>query len=541
MKKILILLALIALGGGTAWWFKDRFPVNKSDQPGYRLTKIENKDIVKNVTAIGALSAVVTVEVGCEVSGQIKELLADYNSSVTAGQIIARIDPEGYETLVRQSEAELAVSQAQLQTQKTQILSYKANVQSAEAGLDAIRASIKKATVVLENAKRNRERQKTLLDREIISKNEYEEAKDNYQEAVAELERLNAEEVKSLSGVNAAKASLAVAQSQVKEDEANVRLKTAALDKRRVDLENTVIRSPVNGVVIDRSVDVGQTVAASLSAPTLFTIAQDMRKMQVTTSVDEADIGQIREGQTAWFTVDAYNSRKFMGEVTQVRKQGKTVQNVVTYEVIISADNPDLKLMPGMTADVAVELLKKENVLVVPNSALRFKPNTVETERGLQAASQPGPGGRFKGAGQGGGRQNIEERIKQYTDKLNLSESQQNELRRILSEMGKKMMQSRQNQGMSPAPGFGRSSGIREKIRKESQAAILGILDSEQKRLYKDINANNQAQQGTLWRLGDMGTPEAIRVRLGVSDGSYTEVLGNRLEAGLQIITGYQY
>ncbi len=546
MKKFFILLILIAIGGTAFWWGKDRLLVDKSTQASYRVAKVEERDIVKNVSAIGALSALVTVEVGCEVSGQIKELQADYNSPVKAGQIIARIDPEGYETLVRQNEAELDVSRAQLQTQKTRIQSYQANLQSAEASLDAVKASIKKAGVILKNSKRNLERQKTLVKREIISKNEYEESRDSYEEAVAELERIKAEELKAMSGVNAAKASLAVTQSQVLEDEASVKLKVAALDKRKVDLENTIIRSPVDGVVIDRSVDVGQTVAASLSAPTLFTIAQDLRKMQVTTSVDEADIGQIKEGQATWFTVDAYDNKKFRGQVTQIRKQGKTVQNVVTYQVIISADNSDLSLLPGMTADVAIELLKKEKVTAVPNSALRFTPADTQSSanNGLQVASnssqQPGSGGSSKESGSGGGRPNPNERIKQYTEKLNLTESQQDQLKQIFEQTRLKMKQGRKSQGMSAGPGI-RSSSIREKVRKETQAAILRMLDSEQKLLFKSMNENNQTQQGTLWRLNDDGKMESIKVRLGVSDGSFTEVVGRDLEKGMKIVIGYQY
>jgi HlyD family secretion protein len=542
MKKIFMLLILIAAGSAALWWQKDSFLAGDKNQVNYRLSRVEERDIVKNVTAVGALSALVTVEVGCGVSGQIMGLLADYNSLVEAGQIIARIDPESFETLLRQSQAELSVSLAQLQTRKTQIQSHMANLQSAEAALEAIRASIKKAGIVLENTNRNLQRQKTLLDREMISKNEYEESEDAFEEASADLERLNAEGVKTESGVAAAKANLAVARSQVREYEANVELKVAALDKRKVDLENTVIRSPVDGVVIDRSVDKGQTVAASLSAPTLFTIAQDLRKMQVTTSVDEADIGQIKEGQSTWFTVDAYNDRKFLGKVTQIRKQGKTVQNVVTYQVIISADNSDLSLLPGMTADVAIELLKKEKVLAVPNSALRFTPTEMRSSGsvGLRAASSASGAGGNSGFGGGAGRPDPEVRIKQYTKKLKLTESQQDELRQIFAQISQKMRQSRESQGMNAGPGS-RSSSTREQARKESQAAILRILDSEQKHIFNNMTASAQAQKGTLWKMNEEGRVEVIQVRLGVSDGSFTEVLGKGLQNGLQIVTGYQY
>jgi len=540
MKKILIVLLVVVLAAIAWFWGRDRIWKPDKAQAQYRLTKVERKDMVNTVSATGALSAVVTVEVGTEVSGQIKELLVDFNTPVSAGQIIARIDPEGYETLLRQAEAELAVAKAQLNTRKTEIQRDAAELENAQANWLASQAQAKKAKVTLEDAQRNLERQKALVAQDFVAKNEFDKAQTAYQEAVAQLEQAQAQELASKSKVSSAQAGLAISRAQIKEAEATVDLRTAARDKRMVDLGNTIIRSPVDGVVIDRNVDVGQTVAASLSAPTLFTIAQDLSKMEVSTYVDEADIGRIMEGQTARFTVDAFGTKQFSGQVRQVRKLGKSVQNVVTYEVIISADNQDMTLMPGMTADVQIELLKRPQVLVVANAALRFTPPNAKPDTN-SADAQPAFAGGFPGAGGGGprgGRPDPEARIKALTERLNLSESQQAELRKVFQQMGEQMRAAFQSGGPGGPPGA--MNAMRDKIRKESQAAITRILDARQLRLYEEMNAEGQPKQGTLWRLGTAGQPEALSVRLGVSDSSHTEISGPQIEEGLEVITGIE-
>lgn len=539
MKKIIICLIIIGLGI-TAWfWGKDRFFAIEEAQAQYRFTKVEKRDMINTVSATGTLSAVVTVEVGSEVSGQIKELVVDFNSSVSENQVIAKIDPEGYETMRRQAEAELDMAMAKLGIQKAEISRYQADIENVEANLAASQAQTRKAKATFENAQRNLKRQESLVERDFVSKNDYDQAETGFEEASAQLEQAVAQENAAKSKVTSSRISLAIARATVKESEAQVRLKQAALDKRMVDLENTIIRSPVDGVIIDRSVDVGQTIAASLQAPTLFTIAQDLHKMQVSTSVDEADIGNIKEGQTARFTVDAFGSRKFIGKVTQVRKLGKTVQNVVTYEVIISANNHDLSLMPGMTADVEIEIFKKPQVLTVLNSALRFTPPDAQPEKAAGQSSagfgMPGRQANAAGGPPGGGRPDPEARIKEYTEKLNLSESQQDELRKIFQQIGKKMMAARQASGSSPRTSM---SAMRDKIFKETQAAITRILDSGQRELFQEIQAQGRPKQGKLWKLDDNGKLEVIQVVLGSSDTSHTEIRGHGVKEGMQVISG---
>ncbi|MCG6911074.1 MAG: HlyD family efflux transporter periplasmic adaptor subunit [Deltaproteobacteria bacterium] len=541
MKKVYFLLLIACAGTALLYWKSDWMTFSKKKQARYRTVVVEKRDMINSVSAIGALSAVITVEVGTEVSGQIKDLLVDFNSPVHAGQIIARIDPRSYQTLLRQAEAELAISKARLETKKVEIIRYQAEIENAEANLAAARAQAKKAQASYDNAQQNFDRQKALSQRGLVAKNDFDRVVTSLNEAAAQVEQYRAQVRAAGSRVASAKADEAIARASIREVEAQIQLGMAALDKRRIDLDNTIIRSPVNGVVIDRRVDVGQTVAASLQAPTLFTIAQDLRKMQVSTYVDEADIGRIRPEQTARFTVDAYGARRYVGSVTQIRKMGKSLQNVVTYEVIISADNPDLTLMPGMTADVEIILVRKPGVLAVANAALRFTPQATNGATGDSPVATEGssltPGGAIARGGESGGQANFEERIRRYTERLNLSTAQADQLREKLQQIRQKTRSAYLSLGQTSPRA---ASGLREKARKEARAAILGILNADQRELFEALIAENRSRQGTLWHLTDDGLLAPVRVNLGVSDATHTEVSGDRVREGLVVVTGME-
>lgn len=328
MKKILIgIIIVIALAAAAFFLIR-----NKSNDIKFGTEKVVKGDIVMTVTATGTVNAVTTVLVGTQVSGTIKTLYADFNSPVKKGQIIAQIDPAAF--------------QAQVEQAKANLLAAKANHEKAEA--------------TLIDAKRTKERNETLFSKNLIARSDQDTAETNYETAKA--------------SVNAAKSQ--VAQTG------------AALEFSETNLRYTKILSPVDGVVISRNVDVGQTVAASFQTPTLFTIAQDLTKMQIDTNVDEADIGKITVGQEVEFSVDAYPDHVFKGKVWQVRNAPITVQNVVTYDVVIQVDNPELKLKPGMTANVSIIISMKKDVLKIPNAALRFKPS----EKVLVTSEKKGPG-----------------------------------------------------------------------------------------------------------------------------------------------------
>jgi len=323
MKKIIIaLIVLIAAGAGL-------FFVLRSDknEPKYITEKITRGDIKSTVSATGTVNAVTTVQVGTQVSGTIKQLFVDFNSPVTKGQLLAQIDPAVFEAQVGQ----------------------------AQGNLLSAKASLEKAHVTLRDAKLNYERNKTLFAKNFIARSDLDTAETNYLSA----------------------------QAQIKIARAQIQQTSSSLDAAAVNLKHTRILSPVDGIVISRNVDVGQTVAASFQTPTLFTIAQDLTKMQINTNVDEADIGKMAAGQNATFTVDAYPELTFHGKVSVVRNAPITVSNVVTYDTVITVNNADLKLKPGMTANVLIETATATGVLRAPNAALRFKPN-LNTKNGAK-------------------------------------------------------------------------------------------------------------------------------------------------------------
>ncbi|MEW5909585.1 MAG: efflux RND transporter periplasmic adaptor subunit [Thermodesulfobacteriota bacterium] len=533
-SKIIGMVSFVAVAAAAGLFIKAGFIKTKGSPVEFRLVRLEKRDIIQRVSCSGELSAVVTVEVGSEISGMIKEISADYNSVVKKGEVIARLDPESYQTLVRQAEAEVSLAKAKLMTQKAAFERSQADLENTRSLLTAAQAQTAKARAVMENAKRDFERKQALVDQDFIARNEFDTAQTAYAEARAQLEQAKAQEEADVSKVLSGKAVLAMATAQIKEAEAQIQLKIAELDKRRVDLERTVIRSPVDGIVIDRSVDVGQTVAASLQAPTLFTIAQDLGKMQVSASVDEADIGRIRADQIARFTVDAFANRKFEGRVTQIRKAGKTIQNVVTYKVIISVENMDLSLMPGMTADVEIEILKKSQVLTVMNTALRYKPaNEVQNrEKNGSPSDRPSIQNGVQVGGAGG--MNPEERVKKLSESLSLTSEQQECVRDIFKKTSEKLKTAKESGTVNPG-------AFRDQIRKETRSAIMKILTPEQKECYEQLAAGKDSdgfQKGVLWKLDEARNPVSVQIMTGISDGTHTEIKGTGVEEGMEVIAG---
>ena len=315
MKKILTgIIILIIITAGVFVLFRDKEPEIK-----FRTINVSKGDIREIVTASGTVNAVTTVLVGTQVSGTIKHIYVDFNSQVKRDQLIARIDPAIFE----------------------------AQVEQARANLLSARANLEKADAALVDAKRTFDRTKELYQRNLIARSELDTAETNHETSKAQVE---------------------VAKAQIVQTE-------AALKLAETNLKYTRIVSPVDGIVVSRNVDVGQTVAASFQTPTLFTIAQDLTKMQINTNVDEADIGKIKMGQPVEFNVDAYPEIIFNGKVWQIRIAPITVQNVVTYDVVIKMDNPELKLKPGMTANVSILTAVKKDILKIPNAAMRFRPS----------------------------------------------------------------------------------------------------------------------------------------------------------------------
>jgi HlyD family secretion protein len=386
----------------------------------YETEKVEKGDITAIVSATGSLSPVTTVDVGSQVSGTIQEVLVDYNDHVKAGQILARIDPSLYEAQLAQSKARLESArsalesaEADLDRAKTQVAQAHAQVLQAQAGLEQARADVlasrsqlASACAALEKAKVQEQfdhdqykRAEQLFKENLISQSEKEQAYTTWQVSKSSYESARA-------GVRAAQAAVAAAQSRVKSSESNLRAVQAQEDSAiaaersqaakivasraairqaegdvasvEVNLDRCIIRSPIDGIVVDRKVQPGQTVAASFQTPVLFQLARNLEMMEVKAAVDEADIGRVRQGQLVTFTVDAFPEERFNGKVYQVRSSPQTSQNVVTYDVIIRTQNPGMRLKPGMTANIEIRAEEKKGVLRIPNTALRFRPERIK-------------------------------------------------------------------------------------------------------------------------------------------------------------------
>ncbi len=371
---VFVLVVLILLGAGGFYWFNANGRV-----PSYRTAPVERGQLLSTISATGTLNAVVTVQVGTQVSGTIQQLFVDFNSPVKKGMLVARIDPATLEAKANQA-------QADLENSKASVLNQRAAVAKAQAELANARANVVRQEVAVRDAKIKSDSRVRLFQEGGISQEERDSAKATYDSAVAQVDAAQA-------GVQSAQAALEVTHAQLASAEAQVRQKQAALAQASVDLNNTYIRAPVDGIVVSRNVDVGQTVAASLQAPTLFLIAQDLTKMQVDTNVDEADIGRVALEQEATFTVDSYPGQMFSGRVMQIRQAPQVVQNVVTYDTVVAVPNPDVKLKPGMTANVKILVARHDNAILVPNAAFRFRPDGAAAggPAGARGGSASGP------------------------------------------------------------------------------------------------------------------------------------------------------
>jgi len=490
LKLIHILFAIAVLG--SIYWFYNKGDATETAVAGYQTTALSIGKIESLVNSAGTLNPVVTVEVGTEISGLIVELFADFNSEVEAGQVIARIDDQTLQAQLRQNEANLSSARANLEQQN-------ANLKIAQANLKLNLAAY--------------ERQRDLNAKGLNSRADLEAAETTY---------------------ISSEAQIALAKAQVSSAKANILQSEAQLEQNNVNLERTFIRSPVTGTVIDRQVDVGQTVAASLSAPILFQIAQDLTQMQIEADVDEADIGKISEGQAVRFTVDAFPDNNFTGAVTQVRKASTITSNVVTYTVIIGANNPDQKLLPGMTANVDIILGEKDDVLRVENSALRFTPANTDIQ-----SQRAGP--------------DFTTGVSTAMDEMDLSDDQKKAVLDAVKALQESIARARASgEGGNPQT-------VISQARSKMNSALAAVLSEKQlEALSSSLPGNGRGNgggngggrptggrqgggqnaettPGTLWVLED-DVPVAMRVRIGLSDDRYSEVLSRDLSEGNEVI-----
>ena len=418
-KKLLIgggFMAAILLAGFYFW-------NDSSSTPQYLTARVERGNLRNTVTATGALQAVTTVQVGSQASGTISALYADFNSTVKKGQVIAQLDPAQAKAQVDQAHANLEQARASLANARAAVVNSRAGVSDAQAKNLAARSTVQSNQAGVSGAEANvavlkaqqddalslLKQQESLLKAGVIAQRDYDvsmtaykTAEAKYNQAVAQLNQAKLAEQSSSSagiaqtqaGVQQSQAQVQQSQAQVQQAAAQVQQAQAALSLAEVNLSHTTITSPIDGVVVSRDVNVGQTVAASLSAPTLFTIANDLTQMQVIANIDQADIGLVEQAKGVKFTVDAFPGKEFDGKIEQMRLNPVNVQNVVTYNVVIDVSNPEQKLKPGMTANLTITIDERNNVLKVPNAALRFTPQRTDSGSGAQGQGGQGQGRR---------------------------------------------------------------------------------------------------------------------------------------------------
>ncbi|MGH9815159.1 MAG: HlyD family secretion protein [Candidatus Acidiferrales bacterium] len=467
----------------------------------YYSAQVEKGDIVQVVQATGTINALTTVQVGSQVSGIVADLFADFNSKVKKNDVIAQIDPSILKTRLLQAEADLDNARANIKGLEAQIETQRADVQAAKAGVDRAQAQLTEAQL-------NLNRTEELFEQGIVSISQRDTVKATYDGLHAGLRVAEAQHDQAQARVKQMRAQLDQAKAQLAQ-------RAAAGEMAKVDLGHTVIRAPIDGTVIARNVDVGQTVAASLQAPTLFIIAQDLTKMQVYAKTDESDVGKIRVGAMATFRVDSFPRDTFRGRVTQVRMNATTVQNVVTYDTIIEFDNPAQKLFPGMTAYVTIPVEWAREVVKIPNGALRFKPDFSPDE------------------------------LKAIYEKHGIQDPQARmQLARAAAsgsgvEGGDQAGQSRDGSragGRGGQGGGGQGGGFR-RGQGGGRGGPGGGGDGEGQRP-RGMNSSQRQDHGVVWALDSSKNLVPIAVKIGVTDFTFTELKDGKIEPGAELVIG---
>ena len=467
------LVAAVALAGLAAWWWFGRDATG--DAGGWRTATVERGDVRVVISATGTLRATTTVDVGSQVSGQVLDVLVDFNDRVTKGQPIATLDPAPLATRLRQAQADLA----------------------------SARASVSEAQATAKNAEADYARKADLVQRQLIARAEADTA---------------------LAARDQARARVVSARAAVEQ-------RLAAVGNAELDVGYTTLRSPVDGVVLLRAVEPGQTVAASFQTPVLFQIAEDLSQMQIDLSIDEADVGQIREGLEVSFTVDAFPDRQFRGEVRQVRLAATATSSVISYPVVVQVENADLSLLPGMTASAEIVVSQREDVLRVANAALRFTP----PDEVVEAAGEPGTGT------PGGGRGGMMQDLPRIAAELQPDATQQAAFDAAMAQL---RQQADARRAAAPATGQtgggprgGRGTGDAT-AGGPSQEAMRARMADQQQRWDAELRAIATARRGVVWTLVE-GRLQPVPVRLGASDGTVTEIAG-AIEEGTVVVVGQE-
>ena len=518
MRRFLPLLILPALAGGAYLWGQPAlarlgWAGTEAAAPRLRTAEADRGPITAVVSATGTVNPVTSVIVGSQLSGQIREVLADWNTRVTTGQPLVRLDTQQLEATRAAGQADLLSAQAAIAVAQAQAEKAAADARQATAALDAARAGVSQAEALLRDAEFESRRTEELRRSGVGAVRDAARAGFTAEGARANVLSERAQLAQAEASLVAAEAAARTATAQVEAARAQAEQRAAVIRQVEVSLGFATIRSPIDGIVVSRSVDQGQTVAASLSSPTLFTIAANLDEMEVWATVDEADIGRIRPGQAVTFTVAAHPQVNLRGTVKETRLTPATVNNVVTYTVVVAAPNNDGRMLPGMTATLRVVTEERRDALRVPNAALRWRP----AGAGAQAAGAP-PDNPLANA------------LREMED---LTPAQRQEVEAALAELRERM-------AALPAESEARRQGA-QAARQRLQSRLNAVLTPEQRARLASARGAGRGQAGaagTVWVLEGEGPPRAVALRTGLSDGSVTEVLSGEIAPGARLVVG---
>ena len=500
----------------------------------YRLAKAERGEVVATVSATGPINPVATVIVGSQLSGQVVEILADYNSQVKAEQVVARLNSDQIRAKLDAAHADLEQMRANRQVQQGMIEKVKAETEKARATQADTEAQVARNEALLADTEKNFQRQSELRSRGFSAEQTFDTARATRDAQAAALNSARAQVNSAKAAILGLAADLQVANANLAAVTAQIAQREAAVRQIAVDLRNTEIKSPVDGVVVQRNVELGQTVASSLQSPILFLIANDLHRMEIAANIDETDVGRIKPGQRVTFTVTAYPGRTFEGRVKQVRLGSTTVQNVVIYTTIVSIENPRLELLPGMTANLRIETDRRENAVRIPNAALRWRPPSIVPD--AAPASAPEAASAAQSA-RGNGAMRVTEFVEAVKTELNLTAEQTKDIDAAIGDMRKSFAG---NAGGEP------DASRRERghaVRQDIEERIAAVLTAEQRAKFDEIRKRSTApgartaQIGRVFVTGRDGKPQGVTVRIGATDGAMSEIVSG-LEAGRDVIIG---
>jgi HlyD family secretion protein len=513
---IVTFFLLAAAGYGSYWYF------TKPKKVTFLTAQVTRGTIESAISATGTLEPVLKVPVGSRVSGNVLEMYADYNTPVKKGQLIALIDPEQFQTQLQQAEAQLRSARTQIINAEVAARRYDLDVANAELSVTNQKATVARTKSQLDEAKRKLDLQQRMFEQGLVSKDSVAALQASYDQAVLSMESAEASLKTALANLESVKAQRETVLNQKVTAEAQVTQAENAKRNAELNLEYTRILAPVDGVVIARNMSPGQTVQASMSAPQLFEIAQDLTKMQLWTNIDESDISRVREGLEATFTVDAFPGQNFRGEIIQIRRAPQNVSNVITYTVVITVDNPDLRLFPGMTANTRIVTERAENALRIPSAALRFRAPDELLDPEAKGKNKGGKGD-FKSGFKGdkGDVKQTDSKDGETKGPEFFSQLKDGDREELINQFKAKgfdpsQFQGRGGGGRGGRGGKGGGGGGRR------PAAGLTV------------------QTQTVYIKNAKGLLEPIRVRTGITDGSWVALLGNNLQEGQELITGVE-